>query len=87
MEDNEGNCLCQPSKNDCEKCKNDPDRDHCQCKLLEYLAEYDEDDYYDCPSCLEVHFGCDCGCGGDFYTPEDWDAEIEKCPRCSKDND
>lgn len=24
---------------------------------------------------LGVHFGCDCGCGGDFYTIEQWDEE------------
>lgn len=22
---------------------------------------------------MEVHFGCDCGCGGDSYTEESWD--------------
>lgn len=22
----------------------------------------------------EVHFGCDCGCGGDSYTSESWEA-------------
>ncbi len=27
----------------------------------------------------EVRFGCDCGCGGDFYedNPESWDSMIE----------
>lgn len=30
--------------------------------------------YYICgPSNMAVHFGCDCGCGGDTYTIEDWD--------------
>ena len=24
-----------------------------------------------------VNFGCDCGCGGDAWTPETWDEEIE----------
>ena len=22
---------------------------------------------------MSVRFGCDCGCGGDFYSEEDWD--------------
>ncbi len=28
----------------------------------------------------EVRFGCDCGCGGDFYTdnPEAWDSMVEE---------
>ncbi len=25
------------------------------------------------PSAYGTRFGCDCGCGGDFYTIEDWD--------------
>lgn len=25
------------------------------------------------PSLSEIHFGCDCGCGGDSYTTESWD--------------
>ena len=29
------------------------------------------------PKYQHVHFGCDCGCGGDSYTSESWDAEIE----------
>lgn len=28
------------------------------------------------PDRMGVHFGCDCGCGGDSYTPEQWDNEI-----------
>lgn len=27
------------------------------------------------PTRMNVHFGCDCGCGGDTYTTESWDAE------------
>jgi len=27
------------------------------------------------PSRMSVKFGCDCGCGGDNYTAESWDAE------------
>ena len=30
------------------------------------------DDIRDDESLSEVHFGCECGCGGDFYTYEDW---------------
>lgn len=22
---------------------------------------------------MEVHFGCECGCGGDSYSEEEWD--------------
>ena len=31
------------------------------------------------PSDKGVHYGCDCGCGGDFYAsnPEYWDEEHE----------
>lgn len=25
------------------------------------------------PSRMEVHFGCECGCGGNNYTEETWD--------------
>lgn len=28
-----------------------------------------------CPSRQMIHFGCDCGCGGDLYTSESWDSE------------
>jgi hypothetical protein len=27
------------------------------------------------PSRMSVHFNCNCGCGGDRYTVESWDAE------------
>jgi hypothetical protein len=30
------------------------------------------------PSRMHVNFGCDCGCGGDTYTPESWDAEEQQ---------
>ena len=30
------------------------------------------------PSRSEVRFGCDCGCGGDSYTVEEWDAEEDE---------
>lgn len=31
------------------------------------------------PSDEGVHYGCDCGCGGDYYSrnPEDWDKAHE----------
>lgn len=29
------------------------------------------------PLATGVHFGCDCGCGGDSYTDEEWDQETE----------
>jgi len=28
------------------------------------------------PDRMGVHFGCDCGCGGNNYTAEEWDAEV-----------
>lgn len=30
------------------------------------------------PTRMNVHFGCDCGCGGDTYTQESWDAKEEE---------
>jgi hypothetical protein len=30
------------------------------------------------PSRSAVIFGCDCGCGGDSYTEEEWDAEEDE---------
>jgi len=30
-------------------------------------------DIRDDPARCEVHFGCDCGCGGDLYTIQEWD--------------
>jgi len=27
------------------------------------------------PSRSHIKIGCDCGCGGDYYTKESWDAE------------
>ena len=26
------------------------------------------------PRRMDAHFGCDCGCGGDSYTEEEWNA-------------
>lgn len=44
------------------------------------------------PTRMNVHFGCDCGCGGDSYTLETWDEEeheaqnaiIEAMQLCSR---
>lgn len=33
------------------------------------------------PSRMNVHFGCDCGCGGDDYTAELWDEEEKEADR------
>jgi hypothetical protein len=32
-----------------------------------------------------IRFGCDCGCGGDSYTSEQWDAEMEYNKQSIKD--
>ena len=37
-------------------------------KFEEYLT-----DYHEWLSLDTVHFGCDCGCGGDSYTEYEWD--------------
>jgi len=29
--------------------------------------------YMQSPAMQAVHFGCECGCGGDSYTNESWD--------------
>ena len=42
-------------------------------QLEELFQEYDQAKW--APSRTGVHFGCDCGCGGDNYTDESWDAE------------
>ena len=42
-------------------------------ELLEAVNDYGNAMYS--PSRSEVRFGCDCGCGGDSYTAESWDAE------------
>lgn len=41
--------------------------------LIQILNTYENAMYS--PSRSEVRFGCDCGCGGDSYTAESWDAE------------
>lgn len=38
------------------------------------IAVRDFDDYYvQSPANGGVHLGCDCGCGGDSYSLEDWE--------------
>lgn len=32
---------------------------------------------YDDPIRQHVRFGCDCGCGGDYYTAEEWDQLLD----------
>lgn len=39
---------------------------------FEHLKKLVED-YYSAPSLSSVIFGCDCGCGGDWYNYEDWE--------------
>lgn len=34
------------------------------------------------PSRSNVHFGCNCGCGGDRYTRELWEAEEANAQNC-----
>lgn len=46
-------------------------------ELKELFDEYDQGIWS--PSRMEVHFGCDCGCGGDNYTTEQWDAAEDAC--------
>lgn len=38
------------------------------------IVSYFETYYLHSDLNMEVHFGCDCGCGGDSYTEEQWDA-------------
>ena len=43
-------------------------------------------DYRYTPSDEGVKFGCDCGCGGDYYSrhPEDWDRAHEEVYKARK---
>lgn len=34
---------------------------------------------------MEVHFGCDCGCGGDSYSNEQWDSMCETAEQSRAD--
>lgn len=47
---------------------------------LKQLVECIEDD----ESRRSVRFGCDCGCGGDSYTDEDWDIMVEDSATAQK---
>ena len=54
-------------------------------KASELQKLFDEHYYNDSPSEMDVHYGCECGCGGDSYTPESWD-EAHKKAYESKEN-
>lgn len=41
--------------------------------IIEIVQAYESAQWS--PSRMSVHLGCDCGCGGDDYTPESWDEE------------
>lgn len=41
--------------------------------VLDLVYEY-EDNVRDHPAHREIKYGCDCGCGGDAYSDEDWEA-------------
>jgi hypothetical protein len=42
-------------------------------EVLDIILNYESAKWS--PSRMEVKFGCDCGCGGDSYTIEQWQAE------------
>lgn len=48
-------------------------------ELLEIVQDYEQ--ALCSPSRMQVRFGCDCGCGGDSYTAESWDAEEESAEK------
>ena len=37
------------------------------------------------PINTEVRFGCDCGCGGDAYTDDEWDKESDGLAKMEKE--
>lgn len=41
-------------------------------ELIDVVSAY-KDRYVYSDANSEVRYGCDCGCGGDFYTSESWD--------------
>ena len=41
---------------------------------LDYLFNAYQDAKYS-PSRLDIHIGCDCGCGGENWTVETWDKQ------------
>lgn len=45
---------------------------------------YDYENAMYSPSRSDVHVGCDCGCGGNSYTIESYDAEEETAERAIK---
>lgn len=44
-------------------------------QVIELLEAFECDVLYSAAN-SEIHFGCDCGCGGDNYTDASWDAMI-----------
>jgi hypothetical protein len=36
------------------------------------------------PGYDETRFGCECGCGGDSWTEEDWDRGVEEAKEARK---
>jgi hypothetical protein len=50
--------------------------------LIQIVDNYSDARY--APIQTGVRFGCDCGCGGDNYTEEEWDDEIKYNERAIK---
>ena len=44
---------------------------------IQELSGHINNALYEDPSRNEVKFGCDCGCGGDLYTYEEWTQILE----------
>lgn len=44
---------------------------------LKQLFDDLEQAQYNDPFITGVHFGCECGCGGDSYTSAEWDDAIQ----------
>ena len=42
------------------------------------------DTFYDTEVCSTMIFGCDCGCGGDLYTLEEWGSMHEDSYKATK---
>ena len=53
--------------------------------VVEIANLYAEISYH--PINSEVRFGCDCGCGGDSYTEDEWDKESADLVEMKKELD
>lgn len=42
------------------------------CDLVALVRDF-QNYYIESPSMQQVHLGCDCGCGGDYFSVEEWD--------------